>query len=55
MARIDKIINKYAGELQKIYDNQTAGDSTFHGVLGSFLLEIKNDPLVDKSLFAQEE
>ena len=34
---MDGLIAKYADELQKIYDNRTASDHTFTGVLSTFL------------------
>lgn len=34
---MDALIQKYSDELQKIYDNRTAGDFTFTGVLAEFL------------------
>ena len=37
----DTVIAKYAGELRSIYDNRTAGDYTFEGVLTSFLMEVQ--------------
>lgn len=39
MAAIDDVIKKYSDELQRIYDNRTAGSHTFTGVLGKFLTE----------------
>jgi len=39
MAAIDNVISEYAGILEKIYNERTAGDSTFTGVLAQFLLE----------------
>lgn len=36
----DKLIAKYAAELQDIYDKQTAGQYTFTGVLAIFLREV---------------
>lgn len=34
---MDSLIKKYADKLQDIYDNRTAGDHTFTGVLSSML------------------
>lgn len=44
----DDIIYRYAEILQRIYDNQTAGEYTFNGVLAEFAQELimrvwKND------------
>lgn len=38
---VDSLLDKYASELQKIYDNRTAGDYTFLGVLASYTNELK--------------
>lgn len=38
-ADFDELIRKYSGELQSIYDNRTAGDHTFVGVLYHLLRE----------------
>lgn len=37
---MDEVIQKYAKRLQSIYDNHTAGDYTFSGVLHKFLIEL---------------
>lgn len=37
----DAIIRKYAVVLQEIYDERTAGDHTFIGVLGEMLMDLK--------------
>jgi hypothetical protein len=34
---VDDLIKRYAAVLQEIYDNRTAGDSTFSGVLAEFV------------------
>ena len=39
---VDQIIFSWAAELQRIYDNRTAGDHTFSGALGSFLREVRD-------------
>lgn len=44
MSRTD-VIARYAGELQKIYDERTAGDHTFTGVLATFLMVLAADEL----------
>ena len=36
---MDELIKKYAQHLQDIYDNRTAGDNTFEGVLYNFAQE----------------
>lgn len=36
----DDILRNYEDRLQEIYDNQTAGDHTFIGVLASMLLDL---------------
>ena len=33
----DEVIRDYVGVLREIYDNRTAGDYTFAGVLATFL------------------
>lgn len=38
----NELLRKYADELQAIYDNQTAGDHTFIGVLAAFAMEWDN-------------
>lgn len=43
MNRMDELIHQYADELQKIYDNRTAGAHTFVGVLASFLTSLSSD------------
>ena len=37
MEYFDAVIRDYAGRLQRIYDERTAGDHTFSGVLAEFL------------------
>lgn len=39
----EEIAAKYASELQKIYDNRTAGDHTFEGVLFEFYQDLKKE------------
>ena len=39
MTSIQKVIHKYASELRRIYDKDSAGDYTFEGLLGEFLRE----------------
>lgn len=41
MSAVDDVITKYAEILQKIYDDQTAGDHTFQGVLAEFSWEFQ--------------
>jgi len=41
MAAIDDVIAKYAAQCEKIYNERTAGDHTWTGVLGVFLTEVK--------------
>ncbi len=36
---IDDLIDRYAAELRNIYDNRTAGDHTFEGVLADFVMK----------------
>lgn len=36
-----KIAKKYADQLQKIYDERTAGDYTFEGVLFEYTQELR--------------
>jgi len=38
---VDGVIAKYNDELQRIYDDRTAGDHTFTGVLSKFLIDIR--------------
>lgn len=35
----DELIRKYAEKLEKVYNEQTAGDFTFDGILAQFLRE----------------
>lgn len=35
-----ELTDKYAADLKKIYDEQTAGDKTFEGVLYSYASEL---------------
>lgn len=35
-----KLLNQYSADLQKIYDEQTAGDYTFYGVLSTFARDV---------------
>lgn len=37
----DHIIEKYSQELQRIYDNHTAGDHTFMGLLSKMVMELE--------------
>lgn len=37
---MDELINKYSEILQKVYDDQTAGDYTFVGILSTMLREL---------------
>lgn len=46
MSAIDQLINDYAKRAEEIYEKRTAGDSTWQGVLGSFLLEVSKLPHV---------
>ena len=38
---MNELINYYANELRKIYDDRTAGDHTFEGVLAEFFKDAK--------------
>ncbi len=38
---VDQKIARYAKTLQAIYDNRTAGDYTFSGVLATFLNDVQ--------------
>lgn len=38
----DNVIRDFSDKLQKIYDNRTAGDGTFYGVLADFLRSLEN-------------
>ena len=38
---IDELISKYESIMQSIYDNRTAGDHTFTGVLSEFAREVE--------------
>jgi hypothetical protein len=40
------VIRKWAAELQRVYDAQTAGDFTFDGILGEFLRDARGLPTV---------
>lgn len=37
---MDALLHKYAAEAERIYANQTAGDYTWLGLLGSFAFEL---------------
>ena len=37
---VDSIIDKWAKRIESVYDSNTAGDYTFHGILGEFLREV---------------
>lgn len=39
----DELLAEYAAKLQEIYDNRTAGDYTFAGVLGEFSKAIADE------------
>lgn len=39
MDTLRSVIQRYADDMQAIYDNRTAGDYTFTGVLSAFLTE----------------
>lgn len=43
----DKFISYWASELKKIYDNQTAGDYTFEGVVSKILRDFTNPQVPD--------
>lgn len=40
MGPVDRLVHEYSKRLQKIYDERTAGDYTFVGVLGDFLNDL---------------
>lgn len=42
----DTVLNKYATELERIYNNRTAGGYTFLGVLASMLLHLNKSGVV---------
>lgn len=37
---MDDLIKKYAAKAGRIYDNRTAGDFTWHGLLADFVREM---------------
>lgn len=39
-----ELVQKYAHVLQGIYDDRTAADATFTGVLGDFAAEVRSLP-----------
>lgn len=39
---VDELIAEYAEKLERIYNERTAGDHTFTGVLAMFLSEVDN-------------
>lgn len=39
---MDVLIREYAGKLQAVYDNRTAGDFTFVGILAEFATDMLN-------------
>lgn len=61
----DHIIEKYSQELQRIYDNHTAGDHTFMSLLSKMVMELekrrvteekkKFDELYEKALDAMKQ
>lgn len=38
---VDELIKDYADHLKKVYDDRTAGDHTFAGVLADFAGDVK--------------
>lgn len=41
LADVDATTHKYAGRLEEMYNKQTAGDYSFHGVLACMLMELE--------------
>lgn len=50
---IDQWIRKWVDEMQKIYDNRTAGDYTFRGVVGEMFTEIL--PIIEYSILDEAD
>lgn len=46
MSAIDQLIKEYAKRAEKIYEDRTAGDHTWTGLLGALLLEVAALPQV---------
>lgn len=38
---MDELIRQYRQKLQEIYDNRTAGDGTFTGILADFARDVR--------------
>lgn len=43
---LDTQMREYAKTLEVIYENRTAGDFTFHGVLAEFILNLENNGII---------
>lgn len=46
---MDELIREYEQKLQEIYDNKTAGDYTFYGVLTEFAKKVQHYEAVRRS------
>jgi len=47
MSDLDVILKKYAEKCETIYENRTAGDHTWEGVLSSFLRELHEEDIIN--------
>lgn len=41
---MDEVIKHYSEELERIYNERTAGDHTFTGIVARFLFDLAADP-----------
>lgn len=44
---MDDLIRIYASKAQEVYDNQTAGDWTFLGLMAEFARKVQHQSIVD--------